>query len=995
MSSNLPLDRKNLSSSTEQSSAVQILYDGENPACVQEIAFWQERYRTQSPLSPFKTTFVDLSRGELEGVDLNWRGKILVLLPNAEILQEQFVFQYLAKHLGLGLLSQVARWPGVGNLFWGWYQTWVITTLPYSGRWSWQFQGTFATLPQPAIEESALPEQGLPRVEEGDLAANGDNNDGVENITAEASPDKSGSEDLDLEDLWAISPPQEESQTFDSLTGEDLNVEIIEGIQSLEATLPVSPENIDLDLDLLELELEDWGEQSGKISGEIPDFSDHPLDLAGVEVDFSELSDLDSLARLLEEPPDDEINESAVTDPRDENPDSFHAMNTLIESSGEAGNLGIPMGGFREQSSAPLPSRLDQTMKVPVRQLDTLSNLIAEIVVSRNCMESEHERARQFLNNLLYQMQQLSDLGQRFQDLYERSLLENALISTRQSFAHPSLYLHPQRSDKEFDALEMDHFNEFHLLSQEMIEIIVRARESASDIDYVINEPLDYIARHFRQVTTQVQEGLNRARMVPFEQGTIRLPRAIREVASQSGKEAYLVVEGRETLVDKVLLEQLYDPLTHLINNAIIHGIEHPEERKKIGKDPCGKISIQAFYQGNQTIIVVKDDGAGIDIKRVRIKALNKGLINLMQAQTWKDIDLLDLIFSPGLSTRDEADTFAGRGVGLDVVKTKIENIRGKISVDSIEGQGTRFTIRLPLTLSIARALCCISNRARLAFPMDSVEDMLDLHEDQVRQDREKVRYIQWRGQEIVLKPLSDLLKYNRFMGRSTVYAGGSGDENMLSIVILRTTEDYLALQVDRVEGEREIVIKQLERPVPKPPGVAGVTVLSDGQILPILDVLELAEIAKGRLRQPLDRFWKRFTPAVNYAPVEYQPVVLIVDDSITVRELLSMTFKKGSYRVEQARDGREAWEKLRSGLPCDLIFCDIEMPRMTGLELLEKLQRDPKLKQIPIAMLTSRGADRHRQLATQLGARAYFTKPYLEEMLLEAAQRMLKEAQE
>jgi chemotaxis protein histidine kinase CheA/CheY-like chemotaxis protein len=978
MSSNLPLDRNNLSPSAEHSSAVQILYDGENLACIQEIAFWQERYRTRSPLFPFKITFVDLSLG---GVDLNGRGKILVLLPDGKVLREQFVFQYLAKHLGLGLLFQVARWPGLGNLFWGWYQTWVTKTLPYSGRWSWQFQGNLPRLP----EESHL---------------------------LESEPDDHSFDMSELEDLLSDPLPSPDTSTVERLTVESfssldsleeavLDAEILEDIQGLEVnlqleeSLPDAAENIDLDLDLLDLELEDWGAHSTGVSEEgldPPNLPDKPS-VALDDLDLSKFSDLDSL--LLEAPLPEEPRTSAAEEPFDENADlslSWHSMNTLIESSGEAGNLGMPLGGFMEQFSALLPRRLDQTMKVPVRQLDSLSNLIAEMVVSRNCMESEYERVRQFLNNLLYQMQLLSDVGQRFQDLYERSLLENALMTSRQSFSHPNWYLHPQRTEKEFDALEMDHFSEFHLLSQEMIELIVRARESASDIDYVINEPLDYIARHFRQVTTQVQEGLNRARMVPFEQGTIRLPRAIREVASRSGKEAYLVVEGRDTLVDKVLLEQLYDPLTHLINNAVIHGIESPEERQKMGKDPCGKISIQAFYQGNQTIIVVKDDGAGIDAEKVRMKALKKGLINLMQAQTWKDIDILDFIFSPGLSTRDEVDTFAGRGVGLDVVKTKIENIRGKISVDSVQGKGTRFTIRLPLTLSIARALCCISNRARLAFPMDSVEDMLDLPEDQVKQDQEQRSYIQWRDQKIVLKSLTDLLKYNRSMGRSTVYAGGSGDDDMLSIVILRTTEDYLAFQVDRVEGEREIVIKQLERPIPKPPGIAGVTVLSDGQILPILDVLELAEIAQGRFRQPLDRLWKRSTPAVSEPQVQYQPVVLIVDDSITVRELLSMTFKKGNYRVEQARDGREAWEKLRSGLPCDLIFCDIEMPRMTGLELLEKLQRDPNLKKIPIAMLTSRGADRHRQLATQLGARAYFTKPYLEEVLLEAAQQMLEQ---
>jgi len=211
---------------------------------------------------------------------------------------------------------------------------------------------------------------------------------------------------------------------------------------------------------------------------------------------------------------------------------------------------------------------------------------------------------------------------------------------------------------------------------------------------------------------------------------------------------------------------------------------------------------------------------------------------------------------------------------------------------------------------------------------------------------------------------------------------------------VLRSAGNFLALQVDQVLGEQEIVIKQLEGPVPKPIGVAGATVLGDGRIMPIADVLELIDLSMGRIRRDAGgSLWEQSGDGMALeAPVtKTEPMVLIVDDSITVRELLSMTFNKVGYRVEQARDGQEAWEKLRSGLPCDIVFCDIEMPRMDGLELLSRIQKDPNLKLLPIAMLTSRGADRHRQMAATLGASGYFTKPYLEEALLDAAQRMLK----
>jgi chemosensory pili system protein ChpA (sensor histidine kinase/response regulator) len=214
----------------------------------------------------------------------------------------------------------------------------------------------------------------------------------------------------------------------------------------------------------------------------------------------------------------------------------------------------------------------------------------------------------------------------------------------------------------------------------------------------------------------------------------------------------------------------------------------------------------------------------------------------------------------------------------------------------------------------------------------------------------------------------------------------------MISIIVLRSAGNLLALQVDRVLGEQEIVIKQLQGPVPKPIGIAGATVLGDGRIMPIADVLELIELSRGVIRKEgSGSVWSSLQTANEAPAAKTEPMVLIVDDSITVRELLSMTFNKSGYRVEQARDGQEAWDKLLGGLPCDIVFCDIEMPRMDGLELLSRIQKNDKLNHLPVAMLTSRGASRHQQMAAELGASGYFTKPYLEEALLDAAQRMMK----
>ena len=686
----------------------------------------------------------------------------------------------------------------------------------------------------------------------------------------------------------------------------------------------------------------------------------------------------------------------------DDDPE-FDDLEKLLEDRDlGSGGAAIVPGAARPVSAARRPATArpnkgfgEQTMRVPVKHLDNLSNLVGELVVNRNSLEQDQERMRQSLDNLLYQVQQLSDVGQRMQDLYERSLLESSLLASRQSYrmasSAPRMIVEVEKTnDVEYDPLEMDRFTGFHSLSQEMIELIVRVRESASDIEFIVDET-DQVTRMFRQVTTQLQEGLTRSRMVPFAQTADRMPRAVRDIAMKCGKQAELVIEGRETPIDKMLLEHLYDPMTHLVNNAITHGIETPEERRQAGKSDTGRITIRAFYQGNQTVISVSDDGAGIDIERVKVKAIEKGLISAAESQTMSRLDVYDLLFHPGFSTRDQADDFAGRGVGMDVVRTSLSEIRGSVTTDSTLNRGTTFTIRLPLTLSISKALCCVSDRARIAFPMDGVEDMLDMPKDRLLTNAEGQPYIRWRDSELVLRPLTELLAHNRHLGRGNVY-GGNQEEDMISVVVLRSVGNYLALQVDQVIGEQEIVIKQLEGPVPKPVGIAGATVLGDGRIMPIADVLELIDLSMGHIRRDAGSMWdQNALPPQEIQPAKTEPMVLIVDDSITVRELLSMTFNKVGYRVEQARDGQEAWEKLRAGLPCDIVFCDIEMPRMDGLELLSRIQKDPVLKALPIAMLTSRGADRHRQMAASLGASGYFTKPYLEEALLDAAGRMLK----
>jgi chemotaxis protein histidine kinase CheA/ActR/RegA family two-component response regulator len=656
--------------------------------------------------------------------------------------------------------------------------------------------------------------------------------------------------------------------------------------------------------------------------------------------------------------------------------------------------LTLDFEGANSQTDPVTDPLTDQTMQISVKHLDNLQNLVGEIVVNRNSLEQVQEQVRQFLDNLLYQVHRLNNVGHRMRDLYDRSLVETALHADRgetrlAASIDPAAQSHAV-VEAGFDALEMDHFSEFHTLSQETIELIVRVRESASDIDFVMEET-DQTIRNFRQITLQLRESLMRSRMVPFAQTIEQLGPHLYNTATQYGQEVELTVTGQETLIDKAIAEQLDEPLTQLVKYAVVHGIESPAERLAAGKSPIGQIAIEIFYQGNQIVIAIRDDGAGINFDTVKAQAIDQGLIAATAAQQMSTVEIQDLLFCPGFSM--VADDAHGQAIELAVVRTDLSEIHGSISVDSTMGSGTTFTIRLPLTFSLANVLCCISDRTQIAFPVGGVEDVLEVADDEVNRQQSRLR-IQWRDRLLPLQPLSELLTYHRVLERGGSYSSNQTDRHL--ILVLRSAEDYLAVPVDQVLGEQEVSIKPLEGPVPKPVGIVGATVLGNGRIMLVADIAELIDLSQGRLQpNPGSGLQELANLSVQNETAKTAPTVLIVDDSITVRELLSTTFSKVGYQVEQARDGYEAWEKLRSGLACDLVFCDIEMPRMDGLELLSRLQTDPNLHHIPVAMLTSRGADRHRQVAIQLGAKEYFTKPYLETVLLDAAQRLLQEKAE
>jgi len=704
-------------------------------------------------------------------------------------------------------------------------------------------------------------------------------------------------------------------------------------------------------------------------------------------VDIS--SELDELESLISQT-------TPSTSAKKENFDDLDALlGSMPPSKVETKNKTVTPQTKTALSIAPPPgpttrSTMAQNMRVDVRYLDNINNLVGELIVNRNLLQQDQQRLQASLATLFNQIHKLNDVAQRVRDEFDRSLLERSLQA---SLGHSWKEIGDSnsgqtktvavKSAQTTDAIaRLDEHDELNNLALDIIELITRVKESASDVEFVIDET-EQVSRQLGTITAQIEDDLKQVRMEPFSEISDRLPKQVRDLAMKRKKLADIEISGRDTMIDKVILQGLNTPINHLITNALVHGIEDPEQRKLAGKDPRGKITVKAYHQGNETIISITDDGAGINPEKVRQSAISKGLLTVAEARLLSDQDTYSLLFRAGFSTKAEVDEEGGRGVGLDAVITQLNAIKGSIQVESAIGKGTTFTIRLPLTLSISKAVVCICNRNRVAFPLDSFEDVVEITQDQVFVNSNGQTCFMWRDREMPFRPLKDLLIYNRQIGRLGFV---KQEEDIISIIVLRSERNFLALQVDKFDGEIEIVIKQVEGPVAKPPGIAGVTVLGDGRVMAICNVLELFGIASGTIN--LVKHDQQTADTSNQVKAT---TVLVVDDSVTMRKALVQTFEKAGYRVEEARNGKEAWDKLTSGLFCDLIFTDVEMPQMNGFQLLEKLQKDEQLSRIPVAMLTSQGKRIHIENAANLGAKAYFVKAYTDQEVLEGAERLLR----
>ncbi|GAB1539634.1 hybrid sensor histidine kinase/response regulator [Scytonema sp. NUACC21] len=643
----------------------------------------------------------------------------------------------------------------------------------------------------------------------------------------------------------------------------------------------------------------------------------------------------------------------------------------------------------------------ENTVRVPSRQLEQINDLFGELIIQRNGMNLQLERLRKLIRSLNQRVQILERENQQLRTAYDKIATQSVVPSGVPFIALPpadTLEQPPASSDDNdqangveggFDSLEMDSYNELNLLSQEVMETIVQVQEVTTDIQLGIDDT-DQFARKLTKTSKQLQRKLTQIRMRPLSDIVDRFPRALRDLCVEYGKNVQLKIEGASTLIERSILEALNEPLMHLVRNAFDHGIEDPATRRASGKPEQGLIEIAATHQGNRTIITIRDDGRGISLEKIRSRAIAMGLEPTLLAQA-TDEELLSLIFEPGFSTSDQVTTLSGRGVGMDVVRNNLKLVRGDVKVDTNLGMGTTFTLSVPFTLSVARVLLVETNRMLLAFPTDVVSEIFLLNEEHIF-PMATSEVLNWQGTMLPLVRLGRHLEFNcpRYDNPTLETPPAI---NASSILIVSQGNQPVAVQVDRCWGEQEVAIRRVEGNIPLPSGFSNCTILGDGRVVPLVNASEMLYWIATNERVPrTSQLPSAKLKTVFLAPTDdkqaalpghHKGTILIVDDSINVRRFLALTLEKGGYQVEQAKDGQDALEKLQSGLKVQAVICDIEMPRIDGYGFLGRVKSNTDFKDIPIAMLTSRSSDKHRQLAMQLGARAYFSKPYNEQELL------------
>jgi chemosensory pili system protein ChpA (sensor histidine kinase/response regulator) len=599
-----------------------------------------------------------------------------------------------------------------------------------------------------------------------------------------------------------------------------------------------------------------------------------------------------------------------------------------------------------------------QMVRVPMDRLAGVSRLVGEVFLNASAFEQQVSAFKREMDELSLNLSRMRRISAA---LAEEQVAEGD--------ARPAGTAHASASAAEFDVLEFDRYSRLHLLSRDLAE----ATNDLSALSTQLNNmraQLDSWAGRQRGLSGEAQDKLMRMRLVPLSTLANRLSRTVRASAAKTGKQAALTLVGMETEFDKAVSEQLSGPLEHLLRNAVDHGLEAPEARIAAGKPPVGCIRLEASHQGAHLIIRLSDDGAGIDHEKIRRQGVKLGWLTEEQAAALGREELERLILEPGFSTADSLSEISGRGVGMEIVAASVAALRGRLSVQSTAGEGTEFTLRLPVSLAVAKTMIVEAAGNRFALPMAAFTRALRVQNEEL-EVRDGQPGIELADGWIPVVHLATRLGIAESMEAS----------DRFTLLFVDNGEREIAVAVDRVVEAREVVVKPLSKLLRRQTNFTGATILGDGSVVLILNssaidvsAAERPLAAAGRVQKPADRL-----------------TVLVVDDSISVRRSVANLMKSAGWRVVTARDGLEGLEHLQdSSKRPDLVLMDIEMPRMDGYELASRMRSSPEFDGVPILMLTSRAGEKHRLKADGIGVDGYLVKPCPDDVLLETVSRCM-----
>ncbi|MDF1588638.1 MAG: Hpt domain-containing protein [Gammaproteobacteria bacterium] len=618
-----------------------------------------------------------------------------------------------------------------------------------------------------------------------------------------------------------------------------------------------------------------------------------------------------------------------------------------------------------EAPATPQQSAHVEQVRVRSDLLDFLTNFAGEVNISRDRVSQHNTAIRQQLSEMEATVERLQDQLRNLEIETETQILfryEGEL--TRQS---------------EFDPLELDRFSMIQQLSRGLTESVSDLNDITQSLNSLVRDS-DAILLQQSRLSTDIQQGLMNTRLLPFSGLVPRLERIVRQTNETLGKVSELTVYGADRELDRSILDHIIAPIEHILRNAIGHGIETPEQRINAGKKPFGQLSLTITRDGSEILITLADDGRGIDVEKIRQKALSQNLINPDNMPS--DEELIQLILTSGFTTADDVSQLAGRGVGMDVVSNEIRALKGRLSIHSVFGQGTTFSIRLPLTLSIMQALLVSSYDHQYAIPLAAVHAGERITVAKVRAllaQEDGPRY-EFNGTYYHFIALAQLLDYPVNLPEDP--------STQLPLLLFRYGDKHVALLVDSINSNREIVLKSVGPQLGQIHAINGATIMGDGQVTFVLDIPTLIEDAT--ISGQADKQRSKNSVLVEPEQVEVRtPVAMVVDDSITMRKASGNLLKRHGFDVITARDGIDAVALINEQIP-DIILLDVEMPRMDGFEFASVVRNNPETKSLPIIMITSRTGDKHRERASTIGVNAYLGKPYQENELVQTLQELL-----